>query len=338
MPVKHKPRKHIAKKSSHHATIPVWAKSPTPVPPALLHSILVAAKKYNVPPDLLAGIWRRESGSTYPNPAVNSSGYGGLFGTTNAYGSTQSQANLSASILANGLKASKGNLSQALSYYNSGKLSGGYTSVPGQVSSGVMPGYGGRKSGSQTSSGGISGFLNQYFNPGSFVSDLSGGGVTSAVEKPVISTADKIMDAAAILGGGFVFVLGFVLVSADIGLSSRAGRVAASIPAARYLTKPRKESSSASRSREETPEERLVRKQREQRAEERKEEAHRVKIAHAEASVKHTQAKTTEVRTRQKNRRKTAKEQKAENERHYKQGAIDAASPTMAKIRKSKKR
>ena len=34
-----------------------------------------------VPADVLTGIWRIESGSSYPNPYVNSIGYGGLFGT-----------------------------------------------------------------------------------------------------------------------------------------------------------------------------------------------------------------------------------------------------------------
>ncbi len=102
-------------------------------PPApLAAAIASAAKKYNVPPDLLAGIWRIESGSSYPNPYVNSSGYGGLFGTSNGLASTQAQADESASVLAAGLRASNGNISEALSYYNSGRLSGGYTSVPGQ--------------------------------------------------------------------------------------------------------------------------------------------------------------------------------------------------------------
>lgn len=106
------------------------------VPSALETAIQNAAAKYGVPADLLEGIWRVESGSTYPNPAKNSSGYGGLFGTTDAYGSTQEQANLSASILAAGLRASGGNIAEALSYYNSGHLTGGYTSVPGETTFG----------------------------------------------------------------------------------------------------------------------------------------------------------------------------------------------------------
>lgn len=88
--------------------------------------------------DLLTGIWREESGSTYPNPAVNSSGYGGLFGTTDAFGSTQEQADLAGSILAEGLRQSGGNVAEALSYYNSGSLQGGYTSVPGETVFGTI--------------------------------------------------------------------------------------------------------------------------------------------------------------------------------------------------------
>ena len=101
------------------------------VPAPLSQAIVTAAGRYDVPADLLAGIWREESGSTYPNPAVNSEGYGGLFGTQDPYASTQEQADTAASILAAGLDKSGGNVPEALSYYNSGKLVGGYTSVPG---------------------------------------------------------------------------------------------------------------------------------------------------------------------------------------------------------------
>ena len=98
------------------------------VPAPLWEAIVQASGQYHVPADLLVGIWRVESGSHYPNPYVNSSGYGGLFGTHNWSGSTQSQANEAASILANLLQRSGGNVSQALSSYSGG----GYTSVPGE--------------------------------------------------------------------------------------------------------------------------------------------------------------------------------------------------------------
>jgi hypothetical protein len=101
------------------------------VPKPLQAAIVAAAAKYGVPPQALAGIWREESGRTFPNPAVNSSGYGGLFGTTNGKGTTQDQANMAASVLAAGLQKSGGNMAEALSYYNSGNLTGGYKSVPG---------------------------------------------------------------------------------------------------------------------------------------------------------------------------------------------------------------
>lgn len=101
------------------------------VPKPLQSAIVAAAAKYGVPPQALAGIWREESGRTFPNPAVNSSGYGGLFGTTNGKAPTQAQADMAASVLADGLQKSGGNMAEALSYYNSGKLTGGYTSVPG---------------------------------------------------------------------------------------------------------------------------------------------------------------------------------------------------------------
>lgn len=107
------------------------------VPTPLADAIEKAARKYNVPPDVLAGIWRIETGSTYPNPYVNSQGYGGLFGTTLWNGSIQAQADLAASTLARLLKANGGDLSKALSAYSGG----GYTSVPGGTAT-QQPGTG----------------------------------------------------------------------------------------------------------------------------------------------------------------------------------------------------
>lgn len=107
--------------------------------PDLDAAIASASQRYGVPADLLGGIWRIESGSTFPNPAVNSSGYGGLFGTTNGLASTQAQADEAASVLAAGFKASGGQVAGALSYYNSGRTTGGYTTVPGQSTFGTIP-------------------------------------------------------------------------------------------------------------------------------------------------------------------------------------------------------
>lgn len=109
------------------------------VPADLLAAINSSAQHYKVPSDLLVGIWRIESGSTYPNPYVNSSGYGGLFGTTDWNGSTQSQADLAASTLARLLRDNNGSVSQALSKYSGG----GYTSVPGQTTHGSYGAGGG---------------------------------------------------------------------------------------------------------------------------------------------------------------------------------------------------
>lgn len=118
----------------------------TAIPPDLVQAISSASIKYGVPPDLLVGIWRKESNSSYPNNYANGLGYGGLFGTqvVPAFGpasevravptpSVQQQADTAASILRTGLLRSAGATGPALSYYNSGKLSGGYTSVPGQT-------------------------------------------------------------------------------------------------------------------------------------------------------------------------------------------------------------
>lgn len=101
-------------------------------PPELAQAIAAAERKYpNIPAGTLTGIWRIESGSSFPNPYVNSEGYGGLFGTTDWNGSTQSQADLAASILSRLIQQNGGNLSAALSEYSGG----GYTSVAGGASS-----------------------------------------------------------------------------------------------------------------------------------------------------------------------------------------------------------
>lgn len=111
-----------------------------PLPPAPLQKVIAqGAQDYDVPTDLLTGIWHRESGSHYPNDYGNSSGYGGLFGTSNWNASDQAQADEAASVLAAGLRASGGVVSEALSYYNTGRLQGGYTSVPGETTFGTVP-------------------------------------------------------------------------------------------------------------------------------------------------------------------------------------------------------
>jgi lysozyme-like protein len=141
----------------------------------------------------------------------------------------------------------------------------------------------------------------------------------------------KGLDALAIVGGGFIFILGFTLTAADIGLSTRAGRVAAAIPAGRIIAKGARARTAAKTSRRSSSSASAG-----SRAEERREESHQAKLRETEARTKRHQAAATESRTRQRNRRKTAKEQKKETEKAYYAGARDAASPTMAKIRKNR--
>lgn len=100
-------------------------------PPELAGAIASASATYHVPVDILTGVWIKESGGNFPNNFVNSSGYGGLFGTTHWNTSTQDQANYSASILSHWHDV-YGNWSSALYKYSGG----GYTSVPGQTTPG----------------------------------------------------------------------------------------------------------------------------------------------------------------------------------------------------------
>lgn len=203
-----------------HPTAPA-----TTVPPDLQTAIDAAAKAYQVPADLLAGIWRYEAGSTYPNPYVNSSGYGGLFGTRAWNAPTQQQANLAASILATGLQASKGNVAQALSYYNSGKLQGGYTSVPGQTTFGTVPvpsggGHGGIVGGVE---GAISGAAGAAANA---IGGAKKATTASAIGGDILnglglgSVGKDIFYGIVVAGGGLMILTGVVLVAVDLGLSA----------------------------------------------------------------------------------------------------------------------
>lgn len=96
-------------------------------PPQLLAAIQKAVKGTPVSVATMVGIWRIESASTYPNPAVNSIGYGGLFGTKDWNGSTQAQADLAVSILARLIRTNQNSLPKALLAYSGG----GYSSVDG---------------------------------------------------------------------------------------------------------------------------------------------------------------------------------------------------------------
>lgn len=116
------------------------------LPKQLQTAISNASAKTGVPADLLIGIWRTETASSYPNPYANGLGYGGLFGTqvaqpfgnagqtryfANVGGPAQAQAeaDTAAQILGTQIVEQNGNISGALHTYSGG----GYTSVPGQT-------------------------------------------------------------------------------------------------------------------------------------------------------------------------------------------------------------
>lgn len=296
----------------------------SPPPPSLLRAIQSAAKRFNVPAAVLVGIWRGESGSTYPNPAVNPSGYGGLFGTKDWNGTTQAQANYAASILHNALVSTKGNLQAALNIYQTGnpnKSSYSLSQFGIKTAGVIVPGYGQKGKGSsilgkiETGAGAV---LTGTGNPvGGFIAGLAGrgGGIHP------FAWVDKLIYAAAIAGGGFVTILGILLTAADVGLSTRAGKVAAAIPAGRAITKAARPIAK----RTESP----AVSEKQANTERRAEEKH-------QANLKLTQARATELRTRQRNRRKTKKEQEELERKAYYRGATDAASPTMVKVRRGK--
>jgi len=193
----------------------------TTVPAPLEQAIQNASKQYNIPPDIMEGIWREEPGSTYPNPAVNSLGYGGLFGTKEWNASTQQQANYSASILHNLLVSTGGGIAPALSKYSGG----GYTSVPGETTFGTAPGYGKGGGGfvSEVTSVG-SDILSSGGNPVTALTNtLTGGGGGGGVFGGITSGIDSL-----ILRGFFILIgLGLILVGLGLIAWQMMGRVGA---------------------------------------------------------------------------------------------------------------
>lgn len=156
------------------------------------------------------------------------------------------------------------------------------------------------------------------------------GSAAGDVLSPITNVLDEglhdFLYALSILGGGLIFILGLVLIAADIGLSTKAGKVAAAVPAGRFIAKGARARTAASAAGTKTS---RAQSNVPSRSEERKEELHKAKL-------KTEQARATELRTRQKNRRRTrAEQEKAEQKRYY-EGARDAASPTMAKIRRER--
>lgn len=147
------------------------------------------------------------------------------------------------------------------------------------------------------------------------------GAVTSPIEKGLEWFGMRIVFALIIMGGGGLILLGLLLIGADLGLAAfgaaQAGQKVQKvyrIPAARRARK-----SQAARSAE----------------------IHGQKVRMGEAKIKTEGARATELRTRTRHRAALAKQSTKATERTkreaYYQGAADAASPTMAKIRKQRK-
>ena len=167
---------------------------------------------------------------------------------------------------------------------------------------------------------------------GSVFHDITGG-VGGAIASPVESALSwfgmRIVFALIIMGGAGLILLGLLLIGADLGLSAFSGALGSGAT--------RKAGSIAERV---TPAGRLARKTRATKAA-RATEIHGQRVRMGEAKVKTEQARATELRTRTRHRAALAKQSKAASERTkreaYYQGAADAASPTMAKIRKQRK-
>lgn len=178
------------------------------MPAPLWQAIVTAGNRYNVPPLVLAAVWRGESGSSYPNPYVNAEGYGGLFGTTLWNGSTQDQANLAAQIFHNGLVASHGNILAANGYYATGHVDRpgiyGHAGLP----TGTVPGYGGQAhtvtpNVTGTGPGTPTGMATSRPRPG----NTSGGGILDTIGGWFSSAGSGILSglgAAAQTAAGFV--------------------------------------------------------------------------------------------------------------------------------------
>lgn len=203
-------------------------------PPPLATAIDNAANQYKVPPDLLAGIWRVESGGSYPNPYGNGKGYGGLFGTSNwASGpitqinsnlyttsdptSVQAQANEAASVLNHELNINKGDIGKALFGYSGG----GYTSVPGQVTQGTIANY---SSGGYFPSASSQQSLAQQ--AGSAISSGASSAVNAAtggITSDLSTVGNDVLYGLAFIGGGLLILGGLILIGADIGIAAFRG-------------------------------------------------------------------------------------------------------------------
>lgn len=155
----------------------------TSVPPELSQAMQQSSQTYGVPGNILEGVWRIESGSTFPNPAVNSSGYGGLFGTKLWNASTQQQSDYAASILAHWYSVT-GSWDKALHYYSSGTPVGGYglSKVEAVTGNPINVSSGNSSSGSSSNPLDIPGAINNFTStisniPNTIMSDLKPIGI-----------------------------------------------------------------------------------------------------------------------------------------------------------------
>jgi len=231
------------------------------VPAPLAAAITAATKKYpEAPADILAGIWRRETGSKYPNPWENGLGYGGEFGTrmSPAWGPTasvrqivepplQDQADTAAQILAQNIRSHGGDVSAALLAYSGG----GYSSVAGETTFGVVSPAGVDPTGAQVAGaparpgvggggggGGIWGdIVGGVEGAGGWVGHEAGsvfGSVEGAIESAITGPVAFLKAAAWLLNPltwlravealfGFALILGAVIVLSGIAGKALAG-------------------------------------------------------------------------------------------------------------------
>ena len=105
------------------------------VPAGLQVAIDHAAAKYHISPAYLVHIWQQED-RWYPNPYLNSSGFGGLFGLSEVQArrngfslldptTTTQQANAAASDLSNLIRMYKGDVNKAMLKYSNGSYGWG---------------------------------------------------------------------------------------------------------------------------------------------------------------------------------------------------------------------
>jgi Lysozyme like domain len=149
-----------------------------------------------------------------------------------------------------------------------------------------------------------------------------GGNVTTsvanAVKSPFEQVGMKLVFGLIIAGGGALMLLGLLLIGADLGLAAAKG--SGLVGTAVQLSPARRRARKAQATHKATI------------------QGHQVALS--QAKVKTEQARATELRTRTRHRAALAKQSKAASERtqreSYMKGAADAASPTMAAIRKKR--